>query len=60
MIEIYAFIAAMLMVTGAMIGILTVLAVGIRREKKAGNFVARSPSRAASSARVLTGLRARQ
>jgi len=60
MIEIYAIIAVVLMMAGAMLGILTVLAVGIRREKKAGNFMAGSPGRAASSARVLTGLRARQ
>jgi hypothetical protein len=63
MIEVYGIAAVALLVAGAVVGILTVLAAGIRREEKAarrawppGSFTTDSPSRIASGARTANGL----
>jgi hypothetical protein len=56
MIELYVFIAIALVIGGAFIGTLTVLAAGIHREERAYSFTVGSPGRAASSARAASGL----
>jgi hypothetical protein len=60
MIEVYALAVIVVAVTGAMAGILAILAVGIRREDKAYSLrtVAR-PGRLASGVRAVTGAHAR-
>jgi hypothetical protein len=60
MIEIYAIVGGVLVLAGAIAGILTVIAVGIRREEKDYSFTVDSPSRIASGARSATGLYARK
>ena len=56
MIELYVFAAIALIIGGAIVGTLTVLAAGIRREEKAYSFTIGSPSRVSSGARVANGL----
>jgi len=66
MIEMYALATVALLACGAVLGVLGVLAVGIRCEQRAGRgqragyFAARSPGRAASGARAINGLLARR
>jgi hypothetical protein len=60
MIEIYALVGVALVVAGAVVGILTVLAVGIHREERARSMTIGSPSRAASGARTFNGTYARR
>jgi hypothetical protein len=56
MFEIYAVIAGALIIAGAAVGILTVLAVGIHREEKAYSLTIGSPGRISSGARAATGV----
>jgi hypothetical protein len=56
MIELYVFAGIALIIGGALVGTLTVLAAGIRREEKAYTFTIGSPSRSASGARAANGL----
>jgi hypothetical protein len=63
MIEVYGIIALALLAAGAMVGILTVVAVGIHREQSASRrawphngFTADSPTLLASGVRAANGL----
>ena len=56
MIELYVFAAIALLIGGAIIGTLIVLAAGIHREEKAYSFSVGSPSRVASGVRAANGL----
>jgi len=60
MIEMYAIIGGGLILVGAIIGGLTVLAAGIRREEKHYSLTIDSPSRIASGARSAIGVYARK
>lgn len=53
-------VAGALLAAGAVIGILTVLAAGIRREEKHASLTVDSPGRAASAARAAHGVYARR
>ena len=52
----YIFAAIALVAAGAVIGILTVVALGIRRDDRRGRFPARTHSRMARGARRVTGV----
>lgn len=63
MIEVYAFAAVALIVAGAVVGFLTVLAVGIRREQMASRrawphsgFTTECPTRLARGIQAANGL----
>ena len=52
----YIFAAIALVAAGAVIGILAVVALGIRRDDRRGGFPARTHSRMARGARRVTGV----
>ena len=52
----YIFAAIALVTAGAVIGVLAVVALGIRREDRRGAFPARANSRVARGARRMTGV----
>ena len=56
MIGIYVFTAIALVAAGAVIGVLAVVALGIRRDDRRGGFPARTRSRVARGARQVTGV----
>lgn len=60
MIEVYLIAALTLVAAGAVVGILAVLAWGIRREEKAYSLTIASPDRLASGVRAATGAHARR
>jgi hypothetical protein len=60
MIEIYAIVAAALVVTGAVIGILTVVAAGIHREEKDYSLTTGNPSRVIRGVRTVNGVYTRR
>jgi hypothetical protein len=55
-IEIYVFTAIALVAAGAVIGVLAVVAMGIRRDDRRGGFPARTRGRIARGARQVTGV----
>jgi hypothetical protein len=55
-IEIYVFTAIALVVAGAVMGVLAVVALGIRRDDRRGGFPARTRGRIARGARQVTGV----
>lgn len=56
MIETYVFTAIALVAAGAVIGVLTVIALGVRRDDRRGGFPARTRGRMARGARQVTGV----
>jgi hypothetical protein len=57
MIGMYAIVAAVLIVAGMALGIVVIVSVGVRREKKAGRRLAvRGPEPLANGVRVITAL----
>jgi hypothetical protein len=59
-IEIYVFTAIALVAAGAVIGVLAVVALGIRRDDRRGGFPARTRDRIARGARQVTGVGVRR
>lgn len=57
--EIYVFTAIALVAAGAVIGVLAVVALGIRRDDRRGGFPAHTDDRIARGARRVTGVGAR-
>lgn len=53
-------LAAVLVATGTVAGVLAILAVGIHREEKACSLTVKSPGRAASGARTINGVYTRR
>ena len=60
MIETYVFTAIALVVAGAVIGVLAVVAAGIRRDDRRGGFPARTRGRIARGTRQVTGVGVRR
>jgi hypothetical protein len=61
MIAVFAVLAAVMITAGAVLGILVMVSVGVRREKKAGRRLGTaSPSPLASGVRAVTALSVRR
>jgi hypothetical protein len=60
MIEMCVLLAVALLITGAVIGILTVVAVGIRREEKAHSLTIARPGKITNGVRAANGVYARK
>ena len=60
MIGMYAIIAVALIAGGVALGIVMVVAVGIRQEEKAGTLTVNSPSRVATGSRALMAATSRR
>ena len=60
MIGMYAIIAVVLIAGGVALGIVIVVAVGIRQEEKAGTLTVDSPSRVATGGRALMAVTSRR
>ena len=56
MIDIYLIVAVGLVLAGAVIGALTIICIGIRREERAGTLTTSTDDRAARSTRRIVGL----
>jgi LytS/YehU family sensor histidine kinase len=59
MIEVYGIVAGALLLIGAMVGILTVVAAGIHREERNYSLTVDSPGRITNGARAMQGIYSR-